>query len=105
MSKLPRADWYPDPEHSGQLRYWDGRQWTEHRAPMQQPAPNSAIPPSVQPQATHQTAQPEAAAGQMESAAGRGAEGSGAEGGGAEGRKVGGEGAPVRRPKARAGDL
>jgi len=27
------ADWYPDPEHPGQLRYWDGSRWTEHRAP------------------------------------------------------------------------
>jgi Domain of unknown function (DUF4041)/Protein of unknown function (DUF2510)/Meiotically up-regulated gene 113 len=69
MSKLPRADWYPDPEYPGQLRYWDGRQWTEHRAPMQQPAPSSATPPSVEPQATHQTAQPGVASGQGQSAA------------------------------------
>jgi len=26
-------DWYPDPEQPGQLRYWDGGQWTEHRSP------------------------------------------------------------------------
>ena len=26
-------DWYPDPEHPGQLRYWDGSQWTDHRSP------------------------------------------------------------------------
>src|SRR3979409_2286752 len=26
-------DWYPDPEQPGQLRYWDGSQWTEHRSP------------------------------------------------------------------------
>ena len=29
------ADWYPDPENPGQLRYWDGSQWTEHRHPAQ----------------------------------------------------------------------
>ena len=33
MSELPPADWYPDPEDPGQQRYWDGGQWTEHRAP------------------------------------------------------------------------
>ena len=30
---LPPADWYPDPEDPDQFRYWDGSQWTEHRAP------------------------------------------------------------------------
>jgi hypothetical protein len=25
--------WYPDPEVQRQLRYWDGLNWTEHRAP------------------------------------------------------------------------
>ena len=33
MSELPPANWYPDPEDPGQQRYWDGAQWTEHRAP------------------------------------------------------------------------
>lgn len=29
----PIADWYPDPEDSDGLRYWNGTEWTEHRAP------------------------------------------------------------------------
>jgi len=32
MTEIP-AGWYTDPEQAGQLRYWDGLQWTEHRAP------------------------------------------------------------------------
>ena len=31
----PPAGWFPDPETAGQLRYWDGIAWTEHRAPAQ----------------------------------------------------------------------
>ena len=30
---LPPPDWYPDPEQAETLRYWDGKQWTDHRAP------------------------------------------------------------------------
>ncbi len=28
------AGWYSDPEYPGQLRYWDGFRWTEHRSPV-----------------------------------------------------------------------
>lgn len=35
MTQTPTpAGWYPDPEQAGQQRYWDGAQWTEHRAPL-----------------------------------------------------------------------
>lgn len=43
MTGLPPADWYPDPEVSGQQRYWDGREWTEHRAPGLHPGPPSYV--------------------------------------------------------------
>lgn len=33
------AGWHDDPEDSTQWRYWDGRMWTEHRAPKHRPAP------------------------------------------------------------------
>lgn len=49
MDQLSRPDWYPDPEYPGHLRYWDGRQWTEHRAPMQQPRRTAPTPPSQEP--------------------------------------------------------
>jgi hypothetical protein len=39
MSNAPAAAWYPDPEDATQLRYWDGEQWTEHRAPAQPQQP------------------------------------------------------------------
>ena len=35
MAESPAAGWYPDPEQPGQQRYWDGQQWTEHRAPLE----------------------------------------------------------------------
>ena len=31
--ETPKADWYPDPDEAGQLRYWDGTTWTAHVAP------------------------------------------------------------------------
>lgn len=33
MTDIP-AGWYDDPEDAAQLRYWDGRQWTDHRSPV-----------------------------------------------------------------------
>ena len=36
-SSLPPANWYPDPQTPGQLRYWDGQRWTQHVHPAQQP--------------------------------------------------------------------
>ena len=50
--ELPPADWYPDPEHQGMQRYWDGAQWTEHRAPIAPPAPQAweYAHPSAQPE-------------------------------------------------------
>ena len=35
------AGWYPDAQTGGQ-RYWDGVQWTEHRAPAPPPMPQGA---------------------------------------------------------------
>jgi hypothetical protein len=53
MTNLPPAGWYADPEEAGQQRYWDGGQWTEHRAPTQQPgaAPHEETRPSMLPDA------------------------------------------------------
>lgn len=31
---LPPAGWHPDPQAPSTQRYWDGSQWTEHRAPL-----------------------------------------------------------------------
>jgi hypothetical protein len=43
------AGWFPD--GSGQLRYWDGSAWTQHVAPMVQPAVAPAPGPSAERQA------------------------------------------------------
>lgn len=36
MTQNPPAGWFPDPHDANQWRYWDGTQWTEHRAPRTQ---------------------------------------------------------------------
>jgi uncharacterized membrane protein YccF (DUF307 family) len=38
MTDIP-AGWYDDPEYPAHHRYWDGGQWTEHRAPRTPPPP------------------------------------------------------------------
>ncbi len=48
-SSLPPANWYPDPQTPGQLRYWDGQRWTQHVHPAQQPA--QGVSGVAQPQA------------------------------------------------------
>ena len=35
---LPSAGWYADPQDAAQLRWWDGARWSEHTAPVPQPA-------------------------------------------------------------------
>src|SRR5450756_1488849 len=45
--------WYPDQEIPNTLRWWDGQQWTEHRAPVvqapQETAPVQPVAPLVEP--------------------------------------------------------
>lgn len=45
MSEMPGANWYPDPDVPGGLRYWNGTSWTEHRQPP--PPPLSSEPGSA----------------------------------------------------------
>jgi signal peptidase I len=42
----PAADpgWYPDPSQVDTVRFWDGSQWTDQRAPMQPPSPERGGP-------------------------------------------------------------
>lgn len=37
--------WYPDTTMAGTQRYWDGERWTEHVAPLTQPAQRSVVTP------------------------------------------------------------
>ncbi len=52
------AGWYPDPEHSDGVRYWDGVTWTEHRNPAQEAPPQAASePPGGEPPAPAEPAE------------------------------------------------
>ncbi len=44
---LPPADWYDDPENPSSYRYWNGREWTEHRSPKSIPTPPGSSGGSV----------------------------------------------------------
>ncbi|WP_197496732.1 DUF4352 domain-containing protein [Mycobacterium sp. 1274761.0] len=50
------SGWYPDPEQAGQLRYWDGTAWSEHRSPAQEPPtaapqdPDAEAEPAAEPE-------------------------------------------------------
>lgn len=44
------AGWYPDPSGTpGQLRWWDGAQWTDHTAPVPETQPAAPAVPTWQP--------------------------------------------------------
>ncbi|WP_131104676.1 DUF4041 domain-containing protein [Ornithinimicrobium sufpigmenti] len=51
MSTAP-ANWYPDPQQPGTVRYWDGARWTEHVQP--QIPPQQVPSPPAQPHADEQ---------------------------------------------------
>jgi Protein of unknown function (DUF2510) len=42
MTTATPAGWFPDPSGSGQLRYWDGAQWTAHLHPVSDRPPPRA---------------------------------------------------------------
>ena len=39
----PAAAWYPDPQTPGQVRWWDGTNWTEHVSVPANPMQSSQI--------------------------------------------------------------
>ena len=44
-----RANWYPDPQHPGFLRYWDGKDWTGDLVPAPASDVAAQTPPGVSP--------------------------------------------------------
>lgn len=46
---MPQAQWFIDPANPSQLRWWDGRAWTEHCAPMTGPAAPQPTAQAVSP--------------------------------------------------------
>ena len=66
----PDAGWFQDPDDASQYRYWDGQQWTEHRAPIhaadpgqhddgaQQPEPDAWAQQPHQPEPDARAQQP-----------------------------------------------
>ena len=51
-ANTPAAGWFTDPQDPSQQRYWNGSEWTEHRAPgVLSPAPPgsgfTAVPPNA----------------------------------------------------------
>lgn len=46
MPEAPQG-WYADPNQSAQQRWWDGAQWTEHTAPLDQAPVVAAAPPAA----------------------------------------------------------
>jgi hypothetical protein len=48
----PTAGWYPNPDGTGTVRWWDGQQWTdyiEHPGNVRRPDDQTGFPPPVQP--------------------------------------------------------
>ncbi|HSL58229.1 MAG TPA: DUF2510 domain-containing protein [Acidimicrobiales bacterium] len=47
-SAAPRAAWHPDPVHHHELRWWDGRTWTDHVADGSTTATDPLTPPTAE---------------------------------------------------------
>lgn len=57
MAQQTPPGWYPDPSGSGQQRYWDGTQWTQHLNPGQGQAPQQQQHQAAHGQAAQQPQQ------------------------------------------------